>query len=138
MDILIFIASIIGLLDAGYLSYSKLTETNLYCTQGLGNCATVNSSQWSHILGIPVAYLGLLTYIAILLLMIFGKKIKIIAPYQEYLFFFITLIGILFSGYLTIIEATVLHTFCQWCLLSAVMMLLLFVFSVIKLARRQD
>jgi uncharacterized membrane protein len=137
MDIWIFITSIIGLLDAGYLSYSKLTETNLYCTPGLGNCETVNASQWSHILGIPVAYLGLLTYIAILLLMIFGKKIKIIAPYQEYLFFFITLIGILFSGYLTFIEAAVLHTFCQWCLLSAAMMLVLFIFSVIKLARRQ-
>jgi Predicted membrane protein len=138
MQILIFIASIIGLLDSGYLSYSKLTAINLYCTPGLGNCETVNASQWSYIFGIPVAYLGFATYLAILLLMIFGKKIRIVAPYQEYLYFFITLVGILFSGYLTYIEAAVLHTFCQWCLLSAAMMIVLFITSVIKLARRQQ
>jgi uncharacterized membrane protein len=138
MKILIYIASIIGLLDSGYLSYSKLTETRLYCTPGLGDCATVNASQWSTIFGIPVAFLGLATYLAILLLLIFGKKIRIVAPYQEYLFFFITLVGMLFSGYLTYIEAAVLHTYCQWCLVSAAMITLLFITSVIKLARRQQ
>jgi len=137
MDILIYIASIIGLVDAGYLSYSKIFETRLYCTPGLGDCATVNASQWSSIFGIPVAFLGLATYVAILLLMIFGKKIRIVAPYQEYLFFFITLVGVLFSGYLTFIEAAVLHTYCQWCVLSATMITILFITSVIKLARRQ-
>jgi uncharacterized membrane protein len=137
MDILAYIASIIGLLDAGYLSYSKITETKLYCTPGLGDCATVNASQWSSVFGIPVAYLGLATYVAILFLLIFGKKIKIIAPYKEFLLFFITLVGLLFSAYLTYIEAAVLHTYCQWCVLSATMVTLLFIISVIKLARRQ-
>lgn len=137
MDILIYIASIIGLFDAGYLSYTKITATELYCSPGLGSCETVNASQWSSIFGIPVAYLGFLTYAAILILVLFGKKVKIVAPYQEYLFFFITLVGILFSGYLTYIEAAVLHTYCQWCVLSATMMLILFITSVIKLARRQ-
>jgi uncharacterized membrane protein len=137
MDILIYIASIIGLLDAGYLSYSKIFAAKLYCTPGLGDCASVNASQWSYVFGIPVAYLGFLTYVAILLIVLFGKRIKFIAPYQEYLFFFVTLVGILFSGYLTYIEAAVLHTYCQWCVLSATMMTVLFVISVIKLARRQ-
>ncbi|MHC1740917.1 MAG: vitamin K epoxide reductase family protein [Anaerolineaceae bacterium] len=138
MQILIYIATIIGLLDSGYLSFGKITETSLYCTPGFGDCASVNASQWSYLFGIPVAYLGFLTYVAILLLAIFGKKIKFIAPYTEYLFFFITLVGLLFSGYLTYIEAAVLHTFCQWCLLSAAMITILFIISVIKLARRQQ
>jgi uncharacterized membrane protein len=137
MDVIIYIASIIGLLDSGYLSYVKLTQAELYCTPGLGDCAAVNASQWSHLFGIPVAYLGFATYLAVLLLILFGKKIRIVAPYQEYLFFFITLVGILFSGYLTFIEAAVLHTYCQWCVLSAAMISILFIFSVIKLARRQ-
>jgi uncharacterized membrane protein len=137
MDLLIFIASVIGLLDSGYLSYVKLTQIELYCTPGLGDCASVNASQWSHLFGIPVAYLGFASYLAILLLILFGKKIRIVAPYQEYIFFFITLIGTLFSGYLTYIEAAVLHTYCQWCVLSALMITMLFILSVIKLARRQ-
>jgi uncharacterized membrane protein len=138
MDIAFYIASVIGLIDAGYLSYGKLVQAQLYCTPGLGNCNLVNASQWSHIFGIPVAYLGFLSYLAILLLKIFGKKIKIVAPYQEYLLFFITLVGVLFSGYLTYIEAAVLHTYCQWCVVSAIMISVLFILSVIKLARRQQ
>lgn len=137
MDIIFYIASFIGLVDAGYLTYGKLVQAELYCTPGLGNCNLVNASQWSYVFGIPVAYLGFLSYLAIILLMFFGKKIKIVAPYQEYLLFFITLVGVLFSGYLTYIEAAVLHTFCQWCLVSAAMISVLFILSVIKLARRQ-
>jgi len=137
MDILIYIASIIGLVDAGYLSIAKLTSAQLYCTPGLGDCLTVNASKWSYIFGIPVAYLGFLTYLAIVLLLVLSKRIKLLADYQEYLFFFITLVGILFSAYLTYIEAAVLHTFCQWCVLSAAMMTVLFITAVIKLARRQ-
>jgi uncharacterized membrane protein len=138
MEVLIYIATIIGLIDSGYLSITKIIATDLYCAPGLGDCQSVNASTWSSLFGIPVAYFGFLTYFAILLLMIFGKKIKIVAPYQEYLYFFITLIGILFSGYLTYIEVAVLHTYCQWCVLSAIMMTILFVTSVIKLARRQQ
>jgi uncharacterized membrane protein len=138
MDVLIYIATIIGLIDSGYLSVTKIISMRLYCTPGLGDCQSVNASVWSYLFGIPVAYLGFLTYLAILLLMIFGKKIKIVAPYQEYLYFFVTLVGILFSGYLTYIEVAILHTYCQWCVISAVMMTILFVTSVIKLARRQQ
>ena len=137
MDILIYIFSIIGLLDAGYLSYVKLTQIELYCTPGLGDCAAVNASQWSHIFGIPVAFIGFASYLFIILLMLFGNKIKIVAPYKEYLFFFVTLVGTMFSGYLTYIEAAVLKTYCQWCVLSAAMISILFILSVIKLARRQ-
>jgi uncharacterized membrane protein len=97
----------------------------------------VNASQWSTLAGIPIAYLGFLSYAAIILLILFGKKIKFLVPYNEYLFFFITLVGFLFSAYLTYIEAFVLKTFCQWCVVSALMMTILFSISVIKLARRQ-
>jgi uncharacterized membrane protein len=137
MNFIALITSLIGLLDAGYLSYSKLNSLNLYCSAAVGDCNSVNSSQWSYLFGIPVAYLGFIAYAAILFLLIFGKKIKLLAPHVDFLFFFITLIGFLFSGYLTFIEATVLHTFCQWCLLSALMITILFSISVIKLARRQ-
>jgi uncharacterized membrane protein len=137
IDLIALVASILGLIDAGYLSYSKLNSVNLVCSKALGDCNSVNASQWSTLAGIPIAYLGFASYVAILFLLFFGKKIKFLAPYTDYLFFFITLVGFLFSAYLTYIEAFVLKTFCQWCVVSALMMTILFSVSVIKLARRQ-
>lgn len=138
MDTVLLIATFIGLADSAYLSYVKFANIAPYCTPGLGNCQTVMLSQWAYVMGIPVAYLGLLSYLAILVLVLFGKKIRFIKPFVEYLLFFISLIGLLFSAYLTYIEAFVLRTWCQWCLLSAIMMAVIFVFSVRKLALRQQ
>ena len=137
MNLILYIATIIGFLDSAYLSYTKLTSINLYCSPGFGDCNTVNASQWAYILGIPVAYLGLIAYAAIFFLVIFGKKINFIKPFSEYILFFAGLFGFLFSAYLTYIEAAVLHTFCQWCILSAAMITTVFIISVIQLARRQ-
>jgi uncharacterized membrane protein len=137
MYVIALIASFIGLLDSGYLSYSKLNSLHLVCSPNIGDCNSVNASQWSYVFGIPVAYLGFLAYLAILLILVFGPKIRLISPYVDYLFFFASLVGFLFSVYLTYIEAAVLHTFCQWCLISAGMITILFSISVIKLARRQ-
>lgn len=137
IDLIALVASILGLIDAGYLSYSKLNSANLVCSEAIGDCNSVNASQWSTLAGIPIAYLGFAAYAALILLILFGKKIKFIVAYADYLYFFITLVGFLFSAYLTYIEAFVLKTFCQWCLVSALMMTILFSISVIKLARRQ-
>jgi uncharacterized membrane protein len=137
MNLIAIIASLIGLLDSAYLSYSKLTSAALYCSKAVGDCNSVNASQWSYLFGIPIAFLGFATYAVIIFLLIFGKRIKWLNPYVKYFLFFITLVGFLFSAYLTYIEAAVLKTFCQWCLLSAFMITVLFSISVIKLARRQ-
>jgi uncharacterized membrane protein len=137
IDLIAIIVSLLGLLDAGYLSYSKLKSIDLVCTKAIGDCNSVNASQWSTLAGIPIAYLGMASFAALLFLTLFGKKIKFITPTTDYLYFFITLIGFLFSAYLTYIEAFILKTFCQWCVVSALMMTILFSISVIKLARRQ-
>jgi len=138
VQIILTIATILGLADAGYLSYVKLVKIAPYCTPGLGDCQTVNLSQWAYIMGIPVAYLGFLTYLAILFLILFSHKIALLKGYEDFLLFFIGLVGFLFSAYLTYIEAFVLHAWCQWCVLSAILMTAIFVISVIKLARRQQ
>ncbi len=138
MNTVLLVATSIGIADCIYLSYVKLANIAPYCTPGLGDCQTVAMSQWAYVMGIPVAYLGLLSYLAILFLTLFGKKIQFLKPYVDYLLFFISFIGVLFSAYLTYIEAFVLHAWCQWCVLSALMMAVIFVVSVRKLALRQQ
>ena len=44
-----------------------------------------------------------------------------------------SLIGVLYSGYLTYLELAVIHAICQYCVISAVVMVLIFIISIIKL-----
>ncbi len=138
MNIALLVVTIIGLIDSGYLSIVKLANTLPYCAPGLGECQSVALSRWAYILDIPVAYLGFLSYLALFVLLVFGKKIKFIEPYVDYLLFFISLIGVLFSAYLTYIEAFVLRAWCQWCVISAIAMAVIFVLCVRKLVIRQQ
>jgi uncharacterized membrane protein len=121
-SIVIIVASVIGLLDSIYLAYVKLFNAEIYCTPGLGRCDVVNASQWSTLWGIPLGIYGIFGFATLFLLASFGNKSKMLALYTEMLIFAISLVGFMFSLYLTYIEAFVLKAVCQWCVLSALMM----------------
>lgn len=127
--------SCIGILDSGYLSWIKLSQTEEKCIPGLGNCAAVNSSIYSEIFKIPVAYFGFLAYLAIFLLFIGVIRKGFIFQYRHYLLFGITLIGFLFSCYLTYVQFGILKTFCPYCVLSALTTTILFVLSTYLLVK---
>jgi uncharacterized membrane protein len=54
----------VGAALAMYLLYSRATAGHLVCTTG--GCETVQSSRYAEIFGIPVAALGLATYLWLL------------------------------------------------------------------------
>ena len=132
-SIIIRIAATIGLLDSLYLAYVKLAHTQIYCTPGLGNCDVVNASRWSILWGIPLGVYGVAGYGVILLISLFGQKWKILAMYNDMVLFALSFGGFLFSLYLTYLELFVLHAICQWCMLSALMMTVIFIVSVYEL-----
>lgn len=133
-DLGILLFSAAGLLDAGYLSWIKLTGSEARCFPGVGDCGSVNNSAYSLLFGIPVAYLGLLSYLAILGILIYwlrgGEN-----SYATYLFFGVSLVGFLFSGYLTYIELGILKAVCFFCVLSAIFMTGLFGLSLYKISK---
>jgi uncharacterized membrane protein len=45
------------------------------------------------------------------------------------------IIGVLFSAYLTYLEAFVIHAWCQWCVSSAIIMVLAFLASLPEVRR---
>jgi uncharacterized membrane protein len=53
-------------------------------------------------------------------------------PFQ---LFGVTLIGLLFSGYLTYVQFGILHAYCPYCLLSAVTTTCLFIISTIMMVK---
>lgn len=133
-----WIAAILGLIDAGYLSYVKFFKTAIYCTPGLGDCASVNGSQWSSLFGIPLAYLGMLGYISILAILAFGNRWEWLKPYSSYLLFALSAFGFVFSLYLTYLEIWVIKAICQWCMVSAFLMTVIFICTYSRLINRQE
>jgi uncharacterized membrane protein len=64
-----FVLSLIGLALSTYLTITHFKPQALYCTgNGIINCAAVTTSAQSRLLGIPVAFLGLGTYVVMTVL----------------------------------------------------------------------
>lgn len=133
ITIIAIVASIIGFIDSAYLTIIKITHSPIYCTPGLGNCETVQNSQWSTLWGIPVALLGAMAYLVLIFFFAFGDKISFLKQYSQYIVFGTSLFGFLFSLYLTYLELFVIHTICQWCILSAICMTAVFIITIIRL-----
>lgn len=128
------ILAVIGLLDSLYLTWAKLTHTAVICG-GSTECQTVNDSPYAEIAGIPISLLGMGAYIVILGLLYLENRGEIWAEYSRMFLFGITLVGVLYSAYLTYIEVAVIYAICPYCVVSAVVMLLLFVIAIIRLVR---
>ena len=102
---------------------------------GSGDCATVNYSPYSEIYGIPVALLGLLAYLAILAILFLEPSWKLLEKFGVYAIFGLSLVGVLFSAYLTFLEFYVINAVCPFCIISAIIILMLFILSIIRLAK---
>lgn len=133
--IVAIITAIIGLGVSSYLTWAKLTHQNVVCINNLSDCNIVNSSSYSEWQGIPVALIGMIGYFLIIVLFTVYKDNNTITRYIPLLLFGITLFGIVYSLYLTYLELFVIHALCQWCLVSALAMIVLFVLSAIFLGK---
>ncbi len=128
----IVIISVIGLIDSLYLSWLKFTHREAFCG-GSGDCQTVASSPYSEIAGIPIAVLGLGAYAVILGLIYIEQKSDFWREFSPLLVFGISLVGIIYSIYLTYIEIAVIYAICPYCVVSAIAMLLIFIVSIARL-----
>ena len=123
-----------GLVDSIYLYIYKLSNITAMCL-GNGGCATVNASRYSELYGIPVSLLGVFAYLAIIILPLLELRNIISEDNSNLLVFGVSLVGILFSAYLTYIEYFVIYAVCPFCVASAVIITIIFIFSSIRLAR---
>ena len=129
------IAAIIGALDSIYLAWIKLSHNETLCAPGLGDCFTVNTSRYAELFGIPIAIFGLATYLAIIAILLFEDRIGFLKENGTLALFGIGLVGVLYSAYLSYLEEFVLHAWCPYCILSAVMVTIVFIVSIIRLKK---
>jgi uncharacterized membrane protein len=126
------VLAFIGMLDSVYLLIYKISKNNAMCL-GNGDCSTVNASRYSEIYGIPVSLLGILADLAITALLFLELRKIISRENSTLLVFGLSLVGVIFSAYLTYVEFYVIHAVCPFCIISAIVIALIFVISILRL-----
>ena len=108
------LVALAGAAVAGYLTYVHYQPDALICTSG-GGCETVQDSSYAELVGIPVALLGLLAFLAVLVLVAWDSELA------RTLAAAIALTGVGFAVYLLVLQAFVIDAWCVWCLANDVL-----------------
>lgn len=118
---------------SGYLTYTHAADQPLLCG-GRAGCATVQSSEYASIGGVPLALCGLLFYVAVALLAVLVAR----QPLALLAVFGFSLAGALYGAYLTWVELAVLDALCPWCVGSALVVTALAALSGLALPRSTE
>ena len=121
--------SVLGIGIAGYLSWARAAGESLACPISGGGCETVQRSSYSELAGIPVAYLGLAAYVALLVLVLRDSEAARAAAAV------VALSGAAFAAYLLVVQLVVIDAVCVWCVASDLTIGLLAVATTWRLLR---
>jgi protein-disulfide isomerase len=127
---LTLLLSLLGLFASLYLLWVYASPWRPMACLGSG-CDAVRSSEYSRLGGLPVPLYGVVAY-SILALLLFAEALASarLARLIHYALGGITGAGWLFSIYLSYLEAFVIHAWCAWCVVSALVMTGLFALAL--------
>jgi uncharacterized membrane protein/predicted DsbA family dithiol-disulfide isomerase len=126
--IMVIVLSFVGLLDALYLTITKMASIPACIGTG---CHSVLSSMFSTVFNIPISVFGVIAYSVIFILSLRLYK----DPSREdcsWGILGISFLGTLISVFLMSVQAFQLHKWCLFCVLSAVIMGGIFIVSLIS------
>ncbi len=119
--------AILGFVDATYLTVEHYRGAVLTCTI-TGDCQSVVTSAYATFAGVPVALLGSIYYAAMIVLLVAyldRRHEKILNAATWF-----SVVGLTASTYFVYLQAFVLNTWCQYCLVSAATSTLLFLIAM--------
>lgn len=117
-----------GLLNASYLIWKHYRKKPLVCPLD-HDCSVVTESRWSRMFFVRNEILGMMFYLLLLAGVFYFLYYSI-----ENLFIYLVLfssIGLLFSVFLVFLQAIVIKDYCFYCIISAVITLLVFLNSLL-------
>jgi uncharacterized membrane protein len=100
---------LIGMTASLYLSFT------VYSCAGT-SCSAIHLSPYARVAGVPIAWIGVIGYS--LLLIAYWTRSPLIK--------LLVMAGVLVEGFLVTAQVAIIHEFCPWCMLSAVVMFALF------------
>jgi uncharacterized membrane protein len=116
--------ALVGLAVAFYDSYALYNGQPLWCPPPVGGCNAVANSAYARIFDLPVGYFGVVYYLVMLglaALLAFDPSSR--ALHVGALAF--AALGVCFSIYFMVLQIAYIHAFCIYCLISALMTVLL-------------
>jgi len=119
----LILLSFLGLVDTLYLGIKRGKPVPCTITNG---CEEVLNSRFSAIAGIPISWFGFAFYLTVFSAAVFASSgdSRLLS-----LIFWPALAGFLISIALVGVQAFILHAYCQYCLVSAILVTLIFVAS---------
>ncbi len=123
----LIVVSVAGVGVAAYLTYVHYQPDSLICTGG-GGCEKVQDSQYSVLAGIPVAVLGLGTWLAALALAVWDSELA------RTLLAALAVVALAFALYLVVLQLFVIDAICVWCMVNDLVLVpLLAVLALLRL-----
>ena len=116
---------LVGLCDAIYLTMEHYLDLNPPCY--VGSCEVVLTSVYAIILGVPVAVWGVLYYVSVVGGLLWYQST--LNSQVLKLTLLMTGWGLLASGYFFLLQAFVINAWCQYCILSGLVSLGLFLLA---------
>lgn len=121
----------VGLFISLYLWLWKIGAIGVLAC-GEGGCEVVQLSPYATMLGMPVAFFGVAGYgamLAVCLIGLHGAATE--RTWPTYALLALSAVGVAFTGYLTYLEAAIIHAWCRWCISSAVVITAIFVTAIL-------
>jgi uncharacterized membrane protein len=118
-----------GIGVATYIAIAEAGGGSPACLAGGGGCETVAESPYSELAGVNVAVIGILGYVLLLGTALLRGDVARIGGFA------LALTGFGFSLYLTYLELFVIEAICQWCVVSAILMTILFGLNAVRMLR---
>lgn len=124
----LIVLALIGFTDSAYLLAKRISGAPIPCFITSG-CDTVSKSPYSVLFGVPLSAWGVIFYLGIgfLAILYIDTKNLLVAK----LIPFATTLGFLSSLYFIYVQKFLIGAFCIYCILSAIVSTLLFVFGVV-------
>jgi protein-disulfide isomerase/uncharacterized membrane protein len=125
----IVLLSLLGLLDAGWLSVRSMGIHVRGMCGPVGDCDAVLTSLYAHVLGIPAAVFGTAMY-AVLLVLAHRLSLQPEAGGLRRALRALSCTGMIVSAGFMVIQLFVLKAFCLFCTLSAVTVTVIAIFAI--------
>ena len=122
---------LIGLVDSLYLTWIKIAHNGVCSVSG--GCEVVNTSRYASIAGIPIALIGAGGYLTMIAILLLEKRNDFVEFNGPVIVFGLSLVGVLYSAYLTYLELYVIRAICPFCVVSAVVLVLMLFVSGMRL-----
>ena len=130
----ILFLTLAGAFDAGYLLVQTVSGKAVVCPSvpigrfNLNQCNIVLATPFAKFVGLPTALYGLVAYLFFAILVLYSLSGK--RPNTVKLLMYLSGLGVLISAYFIYMQFFVINALCFYCLISASIMILIFILSV--------